>query len=336
MPSAQLEVLLAPVSSESPCGADLEYGDPAFAELERAVLGKPEQQIGNTVVPAAEPDWKSVEKQATQLLGRTKDLRVSVHLANALLHTRGLDGLADGVGLLSKLVESYWEGLHPRLDPDDGHDPTMRVNILASLAAPEILSAVRTTRLVASKTLGTVALKDIEAALEGGAAGSNGEQSSTVAAVAMDCDLASLQEIVATARTCAQELGALETAVSARVEASHAPSFSKLAALVRKAETYLGGKLAERTPGAVVGGNGEAASGGAPTAAFTGQITSREDVLKALDRIAAYYTRYEPSSPIPLFMERCKRMVMMSFVDIVKELVPEALSQVEVLKGRSE
>jgi hypothetical protein len=35
-------------------------------------------------------------------------------------------------------------------------------------------------------------------------------------------------------------------------------------------------------------------------------------------------------------MERCKRMVMMSFVDIVKELVPEALSQVEVLKGRSE
>jgi type VI secretion system protein ImpA len=336
MPSAQLEVLLAPISSENPCGADLEYGDPAFAELERSVLGKPEQQIGNTVVPAADPDWKSVERQATQLLGRTKDLRVSVHLANALVHTRGLDGLADGIGLLSKLVESYWEGLHPRLDPDDGHDPTMRVNILASLAAPAVLSTVRTTPLVASKTLGIVALKDIEAALDAAGAGSNGEQSSTVAAVAMDCDLGSLQAVVAAARACAQELATLETAVSARVEATHAPSFSKLSALVRKAESYLAGKLAERTPGAVVGSNGEAAATGGAPAAFSGQITSREDVLKALDRIAAYYTRHEPSSPIPLFMERCKRLVMMSFVDIVKELVPDALSQVEVLKGRSE
>src|SRR5262245_56763453 len=123
MPSVQLEPLLAPVSAENPCGADLEYGDPAFAELERSVQGKPEQQIGNTVVPAADPEWKLVERQATQLLGRTKDLRVSVHLANALLRVHGLRGFADGLGLLGKLVESYWDGLHPRLDPDDGNDP---------------------------------------------------------------------------------------------------------------------------------------------------------------------------------------------------------------------
>src|SRR5262245_58610972 len=105
MPLAQLEALLAPISSEAPCGADLEYADPAFAELERSVQGKPEQQIGNTVVPAAEPDWKQVEKLATQLLGRSKDLRVSVHLINGLLHTQGVQGFADGLGLLTKLVE---------------------------------------------------------------------------------------------------------------------------------------------------------------------------------------------------------------------------------------
>ena len=59
MPSVQLEALTAPISPDNPCGADLEY-DPAFAELERAAQGKPEQQIGNTVVPAADPDWKAV------------------------------------------------------------------------------------------------------------------------------------------------------------------------------------------------------------------------------------------------------------------------------------
>jgi hypothetical protein len=35
-------------------------------------------------------------------------------------------------------------------------------------------------------------------------------------------------------------------------------------------------------------------------------------------------------------MARCKRLVMMSFIDIVRELVPDAVSQVEVLKGRTE
>jgi type VI secretion system protein ImpA len=74
-----------------------------------------------------------------------------------------------------------------------------------------------------------------------------------------------------------------------------------------------------------------ASRGGAP-----GEISSREDVVRALDKISAYYERHEPSSPIPLFMARCKRLVMMSFIDIVRELVPDAISQVEVLKGRTE
>jgi hypothetical protein len=36
-----------------------------------------------------------------------------------------------------------------------------------------------------------------------------------------------------------------------------------------------------------------------------------------------------------MFMERCKRLVTMSFIDIVKDLVPEAVNQVETLKGRT-
>jgi type VI secretion system protein ImpA len=336
MPSVQLEALIAPISADNPCGADLEY-DPAFAELERAAQGKPEQQIGNTVVPAADPDWKAVERQATELLGRAKDLRISVHLANGLLRTRGLRGFADGVSVIAKLVETFWDGLHPRLDPDDGNDPTMRVNILASLASPPVIAALRATPLVVSRTLGTFALKDIEAALENGA---NGDQTAaTVAAAAMDCDLAALEATVGATRACIQELSALEKAVAAHIDSTQAPSFAKLFSLLRKADTFLGGKLAERAPvAAAVGSNGEASGPGVAmvTAGFSGQISSREDVIKALDRISAYYTRHEPSSPIPLFMERCKRMVMMSFVDIVKELVPDALSQVEVLKGRSE
>ena len=38
-------------------------------------------------------------------------------------------------------------------------------------------------------------------------------------------------------------------------------------------------------------------------------------------------------APVPLFMERCKRLVTMNFLDIVKDLVPEAMTQVNVLRG---
>src|SRR5580698_4323912 len=127
MPVTNIEALLAPVSADDPCGADLEYGDPAFTAFDRATQGKPEQQIGSTIIPAEEPDWKAVGRQAIDLLARTKDLRVAVQLTKALLHTDGLRGLADGLTVLQRFVESYWEGLHPRLDPSDGNDPTMRV-----------------------------------------------------------------------------------------------------------------------------------------------------------------------------------------------------------------
>jgi type VI secretion system protein ImpA len=55
MSAIDLDALLSPVASDDPCGADLEY-DPEFGELERATQGRPEQQFGETIIPAEEPD----------------------------------------------------------------------------------------------------------------------------------------------------------------------------------------------------------------------------------------------------------------------------------------
>src|SRR5947209_1072212 len=128
MAAVDVDVLVSPVPGSEPCGPDLEYGDPAFAVLERAAQGKPEQQIGSTIIPAEPPDWKAVGRQASELLSRTKDLRIAVHLAKALLHTDGLKGFAAGLTVIDKIIQSYWDGVHPRLDPDDDNDPTMRLN----------------------------------------------------------------------------------------------------------------------------------------------------------------------------------------------------------------
>jgi type VI secretion system protein ImpA len=82
--------------------------------------------------------------------------------------------------------------------------------------------------------------------------------------------------------------------------------------------------------------NAPVSAAGAPRpAALSGEIASREDVLRALDKLCAYYARYEPSSPLPILLQRCKRLVPMNFVDIVRELAPDGLGQIELIAGKT-
>jgi len=55
MAAIDIASILAPVGPDDPCGPNLEY-DPAFSELDRLAQGKPEQQVGATVV-AEHPLW---------------------------------------------------------------------------------------------------------------------------------------------------------------------------------------------------------------------------------------------------------------------------------------
>ncbi len=64
-----------------------------------------------------------------------------------------------------------------------------------------------------------------------------------------------------------------------------------------------------------------------------GAIANRQDVLKTLDAICKYYAEYEPSSPVPVLLQRAKFLVTADFAAIVQNLLPDALSQLEVFKG---
>jgi type VI secretion system protein ImpA len=58
---------------------------------------------------------------------------------------------------------------------------------------------------------------------------------------------------------------------------------------------------------------------------------SREDVVRALDAICAYYQQREPSSPVPFLLARVRRLTSMSFINIIAELAPDALSDLRRL-----
>lgn len=73
-----------------------------------------------------------------------------------------------------------------------------------------------------------------------------------------------------------------------------------------------------------------------PNQELSGQIRSNQDIHKALDMIIQYYEHHEPSSPVPLLLKRAKRLVGRTFVDIIRDISPDAMTQIQVVSGEEE
>jgi type VI secretion system protein ImpA len=337
MSTIDVEALLGEITPDAPSGENLEY-DPLFLEMEQAAQGKPEQQMGDETIPAEEPNWEEAKKKALELAPRGKDLRVGVCLIRALARTDGLPGLRDALKLLLGYVQQYWESVHPQLEAEDDNDPTMRVNVLVALQDPEtVLSAVREAPLVQSKLAGAFSFKDVLVA-RGALPAAQDEEPPTQAminGVFSECELGELQ---ATAEACAgarEAVVAIEATVTERVGSTRAADLSALPALLGQMHEFLAEQLAARGVGveAVAPSGGEEVAQGA---AAPGEIRSRDDVVRALERISRYYDAHEPSSPIPLLMARAKRLVHADFVELVKDLAPAGLPALENLRGHSD
>jgi hypothetical protein len=102
-----LQVLLEPTNDEPPCGPNLEY-DPEFVAVDQALRPRPEHLVGEPAAGSAAPDWTDIRRRCEALLGRTRDLRLAMMYLRALTHTDQLAGFAEGLGLVSGLLDRYW------------------------------------------------------------------------------------------------------------------------------------------------------------------------------------------------------------------------------------
>ena len=64
-------------------------------------------------------------------------------------------------------------------------------------------------------------------------------------------------------------------------------------------------------------------------------INNNQDVIKALNLISDYYRKKEPSSPIPLLIERVIGLVGKDFMEVLQDMAPNGVEQVEFLRGPS-
>ena len=344
-----LETLLSAREGDEPSGENLEY-DFDFMQLQIAAQPGEERQAGKEILAAEDPDFKEVERQALAVLERSHDLRAAVILASAVLHTKGLQGFAEATAYIRGCLDQFWDSCHPQLDIDDDNDPTMRINAVKGLGgADTVLTSLRRTALTNSRSFGKLNLRDIQIAL-GEMPPPEGKDPqydrSTVAAAFADTGEAVLGETLAAIRSALADVKAIEGIFSDRTP-GYGPDLDDLRKMLQQLARHVGDNVAapavatedEADAGeeAVTGGGGFAAAplrrggGGLP-----GSVETAQDARLAIDRVMEYFKRHEPSSPVPIILERAKRLVGADFMTIMKDMAPGGLDSVMMIGGISE
>ncbi|TIO09415.1 type VI secretion system protein TssA [Mesorhizobium sp.] len=163
---------------------------------------------------------------------------------------------------------------------------------------------------------------------------------------------AQMTSLIADAQAAITALDAVETALNVRLEGGGAavPELKRflqrlLSTLERNstigATTNGAAKPAPTTAGPempIRNGHGadpmaSMASYAEPSTGLPDRISSRDDVVKCLDLVVAFYDRTEPSSPIPHLARRVRRMVHMDFVELMEDLAPSGLKEFRLLAG---
>ena len=342
-----VESLLSEVRPDAPCGEDLSY-DNSFLALEGML--RP-QSAGGVVAgveeKAEEPNWREVRDSSIELLQRSKDLWVAMYLALAELKLDGIAGLRGGLALLQGLLERYWEHLYPQLDPDDDNDPLERINILQSLS-PETVSEqdpmkfrrrLTEVPLCNSAQMGRFSLRDIQIA--------KGEISLPTDELAGCPDMSVIDaafqdtatdELLATSQATEEAIEHIENITnvfSEKASQGQTPDLGNFQSVLGSIKKCVLGYLSKR-------GYGQAVEEAAPRTgnepekggmSVTGEIRTPQDALLAIEKVCQYYDRNEPSSPVPLLLRRAQKLVSKNFLEVIEDVCPDALSQIQALGG---
>jgi len=331
-----LDALLAPIGNDQPCGENLEY-DADYMAMEQASAGKAEQQFGDTIIPAEPADWNKVEKLASGLLTRTKDLRVMLALTQAWTQLRGLNGYADGLQLIKQSLLLYWEPLWPVLTEDGDYDPFYRINALAALSDKSALTlALRQSPLLRNAS-DQLSLRDACALLDGSK--SECEEFPGGRARLMDELARGEQPGISAILSISERLQTIRETLSEHLGESGVPEMEQLLKMVNTvAQACEMTDLATLMPAAQEEAEGAPVQQQPVKAAHTDwrsvQPESRADAQLMLEKVKQYFVQHEPSHPAPLMIDRVQRMIEMDFMSIIRDLAPDGVHQLENIFGR--
>jgi|CXWL01.1.fsa_nt_gi type VI secretion system protein ImpA len=328
------ENYLKPISPELPCGKNLE-GSNNLAQLENAAKFTPERQMGQTIVPEGIPDWRKVRELSINLLTDSRDIQIAMPLLCALLWLEGFSGFIKGLSLIKGLLENYWDDVYPRQDPEDGY--LLRFNTLLTLCEyKKVLNPIAQIKLTQSNA-GEFSWRNIESTLikpAGTTNAANDADPKLIEAAFIDTPLIKLNQTEQEVHLALDLIQGIVTLIAEKPNSDNAPDLLELINLLKYIDNYLIEKIHQRGVSKTSTDNSSLnTQEKRDISAKSDGIQSRDDVIRALDDICRYFERNEPSSPVPFFMLRAKKLLTMNFMDILRDMAPDAVNQAERICG---
>lgn len=349
------ERLLAPIPGQSPTGFDVRQNrsfDSLYTLFRDTAANsrKAELEAGDTVDDLgqkrkpAPPEWGKVLDLGIRILTeQSKDLEVAILLAEPLVRRWGFAGLRDGFRLARELVERYWEGLFPPLDAPDGVlervDALGRLNETSSRG--NLVTPILRVPLTAGKSCGPYSLLDYRRAAEIEAITDPDKRARRLEEGGPSLDQFNkavaetppehFRQLLEDITQCAEELARLSLVLDERCGSANAPAVGEIREAIdacrRKVEEYVAPGAAEPAPGDGVGAapesDGGAAAVGLSAGGALGPVRNREEAFQVLLRIADFFRRTEPQSPISFFLEETVRLGRMSLPELFQELTAD-------------
>jgi type VI secretion system protein ImpA len=317
--------LAEPLSAQHPCGAGLDATQTLGAIEAFRVFGR--------LTPAAtEPDWRGLRELCVAALKESKDLRVLAHFTAASIRLGSLTEVLRIYPLIDAWLSRYWDTAYPLIDDD----AIMRRNALTLFAdRVAIVDALRRMPLVSDQRFGSFCVRDLDIAsgvLVLKEPGATKVSTDLIHAALAEADPLALRTLSGCVTAAASALRSVEATMLTRTGGSDmVPGLDAVAQTLARMLEMLAPHLVEVPESAPI----EAGSTAAPVSNGTdvGSVSSRQDVLRAFDAVMTYYVRSEPSSLVPILVERAKRLVSMSFLDALAEVAPDAVDPVKQVLG---
>ena len=326
------QALLQPISPEQPCGVNLDDSI-LLSSLDalrlfgqaRSPEAPPDPEGDEKELSKARPplEWDKIRADALEGLNKSKDIRLLAYLGTALLRTDGLPAFAGVLTTASQWLETYWPQVYPALD----EDAIARRNALNCFADPmAVVDRIWRLPLVSSRQHGRYSLRDIEIARGQAMPGplENKPDEAAISEAFRELSLEDLSELDTSVTGASAALTSIDARMRSEGGPEVAPDFGPLVTQFAKLGRVCKEQLASR--GEATGDATAAGDGSGQVAFRAGAINSRAEAIRALDAVAEYFRRNEPSSPIPLFVDRAKRLVAKDFLEVLADIAPDALS----------
>ncbi|WP_254844345.1 type VI secretion system protein TssA [Yersinia enterocolitica] len=345
MMKIDFDALLAPINDVAPCGSNIEY-EQVFDDIRRARESDPDYlPQGEWATELRVADWAKVVKLSSKVLcDESKDLQVACWFIEGITQQQGISGLLSGMAFLQQFTTRYWDDCWPAL-AEDGHEfrqsslnrldreLALLLKIYPMLGQQE--SSLDYWQKVVAREHQGAPKKDDETPVDGDdfSMASYNRWAAALSAEKLISLKDSLQELTATLVMFEQQYSQLNPDADATALGQTRQVIVEMQEWAQRMIDRLGPIYSEATAESP----GEQQVTSYSDSGMTRHGMTRGAAINQILTIADFFRQTEPSSPLPLLLERAARWGGMTLSEWLEEMLQDdnSLQSINnVLKGQ--